>query len=724
MTRLLALLALLLPGALAAETVKVRSGEHADFSRLVFGFEGPADWTLSPADDGYRVAFSRENLQFDLSRVFYFIPRDRLEAVSPRGNGVDLTLACDCAVEVFAVSPTQVAVDIRDGPPRDVDPAPAAAPGAGTVPPASLRAGPLARPPLPVLGSGARDLPAAPLLPQAPADMQNRLQDMQAALLEQLGRAASQGLLTPRVAPPPGPAAAVTSDRAPDTSLALPSPQEAQIRVETAVDRDLVAAQPAARTTSGQPCFPAEAYALNDWGRGLDPATLIATMRDGLLREFDKTDPAAVQDLARAYLYLGFGAEARAVLRAFGQDNPEAGHLLNLSRIVDGRAVDAGTYAGQIACDSPVALWAILALPALPQGAEIDADAVQRAFSALPLHLRRHLGPDLARRFLEAGDRENADRLRNAIQRAPGDHGGGVDLMQARIEIAQGDDAGAERRLDGIVKGDSVNAPDALALKLETRIEAARPPDPGDLDHAAALAFERRDTALGHRLRRALTLGHALRGEFVTARRWLDEIPAAAAPRLPSAYFEIVARTGTDAQFLAQLYTLMAARGGLSLFEPGLSAVVKRLSSLGFADRAEDILTAAPVSAATPLLRAEIALARGRAGDALDHVAGRDGPEAGAIRQRAESLLADSDAGLAPAEVSIADLWAREAWADMARAGTAAQKALAEDRLEPSPGATDPSARRPLAETRTTLTRSATLRAAAEQLLAAPERSE
>ncbi|MBL4559080.1 MAG: hypothetical protein JKP98_24475 [Rhodobacteraceae bacterium] len=48
------------------------------------------------------------------------------------------------------------------------------------------------------------------------------------------------------------------------------------------------------------------------------------------------------------------------------------------------------------------------------------ADLAQ-AFTALPDHLRHHLGPYLAERLLDHGDAELAGVIRRATTRAPGD---------------------------------------------------------------------------------------------------------------------------------------------------------------------------------------------------------------------------------------------------------------------------------------------------------------
>ena len=118
MIRLLVLLAVLSSPA-AAETARVASGEHADFTRLVIELPAPSDWTLGRTAMGYGFAtLAKAQPAYDLSRVWDRIPRSRLQALraDPANGALLLTLACNCHVFPFEVQPGMVAMDIRTGP--------------------------------------------------------------------------------------------------------------------------------------------------------------------------------------------------------------------------------------------------------------------------------------------------------------------------------------------------------------------------------------------------------------------------------------------------------------------------------------------------------------------------------------------------------------------------------------------------------------------------------
>lgn len=74
---LIALLVLAAPAR--AETFRLRSGEHADFSRLVMdGLPAGAGWTLGRAGAGYELRLALQGAGFDTGQVYRLIPKTRL----------------------------------------------------------------------------------------------------------------------------------------------------------------------------------------------------------------------------------------------------------------------------------------------------------------------------------------------------------------------------------------------------------------------------------------------------------------------------------------------------------------------------------------------------------------------------------------------------------------------------------------------------------------------
>lgn len=725
-----------LTGAVQAEVVRVRSGEHADFSRLVFEFGEPIGWELNPADDGYAIRLARQDVSFDLSRVFRLIPRDRIQAVTATaGTGlITLQSDCDCHADAFEISPGKLVVDIKDGPGPEPLPETASAVLPVNGHPSAAATEVLTRPPLTLIGgfldtNPAETTPASsPLsehqLPQAASGASAA--ELQKMLLQELGRAAAQGLVEADVAPPPVPAPIAP---APDRTQPHPPPEPPGppglpgIRIETSVDRAGGDAARPPSTERGDACLPRRVLDIATWGDDRPAAAQIGEARSALVGEFDAVGADELRHLIRSYLYFGFGAEAKAVAGSFPVALDEGPVLRAIAEIMDdGAASDPALFAGQLGCDSQVALWAALSVPKLSRGEQVDRDAIVSAFSALPLHLRRHLGPGLARRFIDAGDRETATRLHNAITRAAGDHGAGAALTEARLDIASGELDTAAPALRRIVAEDGALSPEALIDLLEAQIAAEEVPLKADLATAQALAYERRGGETGRRLMRAFIRGSALSGDFDAAFEALDRMPLPADPDLRDDTMRRLVDAGSDLAFLSWVF-VDADRRDLS----GRTALAAadRLTALGFPDQADSVLPPLHARDAPELrqVRARIALARGDWVAALELLDGLPGVAADALRGTALQGLgrlteAQQHFQAADDEAALDQVtWQTGDWAEVAERGRAAQKAWARLRLQRPEGPAAPTAEPSLGHARALLKQSTDARRIVAALL-------
>ncbi|MDZ4135944.1 MAG: hypothetical protein U1D06_10195, partial [Paracoccaceae bacterium] len=206
---------------------------------------------------------------------------------------------------------------------------------------------------------------------------------------------------------------------------------------------DTQRAAPDRLTREGMDCLPDNRLDIASWGIEGEVANQIGPVRNGLVGEFDLPDAAVVKNAVTYYLYLGFGAEARQLLRTMDVATPDHAIWQTMAHVLDGDDITGSAFAEMEVCDTAAALWSVLSAPGHTTGTNPRIDAVLRSFSGLPLHLRRHLGSMLAARFLARDDTETARAIRDAILRAPGDHGPSVRLMAAEIDLAQGGDGAA-----------------------------------------------------------------------------------------------------------------------------------------------------------------------------------------------------------------------------------------------------------------------------------------
>ena len=568
---LIFLLLLGLPAISKAQAVRVISGDHPTFTRLVLTLDRAPDWQLGRSADGYALRLVGDQPRYDLSSVFRRITRDRLSAIwaDPSDGQLRLRVACACHALPFELRPGVIVIDIRDGP---------APPGSsfeagldGTVFPALSKAPqPRPRPRLatgPVPFDWTARLAAEPSgtglpMPELTAPSRAALKD---ELLVGLSRGMAEGLIDP-VDQPPSPGATIPPQRFPNSgNLRLGDPLET--RTGLSQQQQLAA--------GGQSCPEDARLDLAAWGNERTPSALLADSISGLVGEFDRPDPSGVLRAVRHHLHLGFGAEARALLQAFPIDGPDTNLLASLGRLVDGSADPTGPFKGMEGCDTAAALWAVLADPTLnPKRAR--ASAVLRGFSALPAPLRRHLGPNLAERFLVAGETATAAALQDSFLRIPGPPDPRTSVTEARIASALGAGPQAAQLLDAASRDPGPAQPDALVALVDLHLAEGRQLDPRVETALAAFIPEFAGTESESALRRAHILALAMTGQFDTA--------FAALPTTPEATADLWQLLSTAPDEAVLLHAIGADPVGL---RPKVrAAIAQRLIDLGFPEPA------------------------------------------------------------------------------------------------------------------------------------------
>lgn len=718
---------LLLAAPLFAAPVTVTSGEHDGFTRLVFDFGHPVDWQAGRSPDGYELRLAGETPAYDLRQAFALIGRSRLAAlwVDPASGGLHVGLACACHAQPFEFRPGIVVIDLKDGPPPAGSAFEQALDGSVAAP---LAARPIPRPrPRPADAMATYDWKAVALGDRLPAPAQappdaaplNRpsvlppdptLAPLRETLLYQMARGAAQGVVEMANPSAHGPPLA-------ESGAAL-----AQIRIGEAP----AALSPTSTTNGdltarGEACSPAAALNLAAWGDESRP--LLGQMADataGLTGEFDLPDPEALSRAIRFQLFLGFGAEARQLMAAFPDSAAERPLWTALSYLVEGEADPGNHFVAMAACDGPAALWAMLSPTENATTGMVNARAVRLAFMALPLHLRRHLGPQLAERFLARGDADTARALHSALTRAPGEAGDKATLLDAALDLNHGDLAEAEEKIGTVLADPGPDQTAALIALTEARVVQGLPLAP---DIAAELAAHAAEAGGGTgRLAKAVLLAKAASGDFTGA---FAELPAT--PEVAAELWALTAALAPDGDFLAQA---VLQSDGLPPRIPAetVLAVARRLLGLGLAEPANHWL--ASVKDVDPILRARIALGRHDGREALVALAGLNGAEAEALTLQALELVGQEDRRALlltdqkqPDAASLALARAGN-WPQLALAGAEPWKSLAAELAvsAPPPAVTTDTAAQspgPLARGHQLTTAAEATRAAVEGLLAA-----
>jgi len=700
MLRIVALMFFLLSLPAGAETIIVRSGDHAGFSRLVFPFSNPVNWKLGRVGKGYELRFHKTEMTFELDKVFQKISHERIRSLGfRRGNSytaITIELNCECHADAFEFRPGLLVVDIKDGPPEkstafeqafsgdetvflDAPHAPAPetqmnefeipqdASSSGEI--SQQRMDPAKLPLTPSYEKAAKPF-SLPLLvkpeqrtPEVlfPVSKPQEIREMGKDFLSAIAKAASDGLLTPNVRVPyPEPAdkenypvdtkPSMGNGKVDEPSDEMPK-RGLPIRVRSSIDD----AAPAGNdrqfqlNADGAACLPESVFDLPAWGNPSAPYETVVLARANLVGEFDQVMPEDITTLMRAYLYAGFGAEVKNIYSAFDKEPENPAILMAMAEIMDdGWAFERSVLTKQINCQTPGALWAALSLPEFPRGLEMNRHAIQQAFTALPAHIRRQLGPSLVNRFLDAGDEEMAHVLKSTILRVADPEDSRIVLMEANFPQDGNAMRRTEQKLEDIIRTDQVMSAKALRKLLETRLEHGEEISDRLLQISVATAYEREGTEMGKALLGLNAQALASRGKFSSAlREWqrysqLSNTSDKEASELLERLLDFATKTESNREFLtfvfgAKKYLLRVEAAGQA-FE----AAAERLIDLGFPELGNTFLEKMKVDERQQyMLKARAAMAMGQPELAMDLLKDMRNKDALLLKAKAAEALSN-----------------------------------------------------------------------------------
>lgn len=618
--KLLVAALLLLATPVTAETVVIKTGEHGPFTRIVLPFSAPAEWRLGRTSTGYELEPGRPELRYDLSHAFDLIGRDRLRSLwpDPDSGRLQIGLNCDCHIKAAELRGAILVLDIHDG----------AAP-AGSAYETALDGGvsspaPLIMPPRPrsrpvTAATEGYDWIAAAQSANTGADVEGSLAtvarspgflDFRAALIEQLGRAATEGQvsLQPHIVDQ----LALRADH--------PDGEQAPIMAHQGEAPSL--------SVGGTNCLTPERVDLSSWGAEGEVYPALIVARGSILHEFDAVDEKALINTVRLHLYYGMGAEARALLAAFDSEQRVDPVLKELSYLVEGESPPAGLLAGQETCDGPVALWALLAASGKPSSA-VAAKSVAQSFLNLPAAMRAETARSLVAKLKASGHGAEAAVIAATLSRSGPEAAPVIPLVEADQALHHDKPQEAEVALR------DENLPDldsqGMILRAETafRLQKALPPE--DLASLEAALFAEGGEGP---LLRAVALARGLDGAFDSA----FELAAADAATQRDLWVLLAAIGGDDA-----LLTHSATLGPdevAQIPQPTRARVASRLSDLGLPDLSlpwvEDIHE-------ENMLNARIAMNRRDGRGAISNLAGEVEAEANALRIEAFTAIGAYD---------------------------------------------------------------------------------
>ncbi len=542
---ILAGLLLLLPASVSAR-MRVQSGEHAAYSRLVFPLGPGMKWRLKWLGDRYELRFAPRPGRINLSDVFRFIPRTRLKDIVARPDlpGVILVPAPRYHARAVEIPPGYLVVDFRAGPAHVGERGTLVTPGRARAvmmgPPwsaqrkvAAGKGSPDFRQPLPTTKTqtdpgqkdpyprsrrieasstrGGKSKEAGIFMPDI------RLMTARAHLLAQLRNAQSEGIILPGLdkarglIPPEGTAPARGGDPGTDS----PGPDNGRDARRNLSIRSVFESSAAKGSAPDiarlRQCPGDDKFRLPpDPDQGRKPVDLGA-WRTGVVKDIDQVDAGKLENMARFLISRRMGMEAETLLSSYSGTLADASLLADMAKVVEtGTGTPNGPLTRYLRCPGKAGIWAIFSRPDLTSTSYTDGNTLLDDFAALPGGLRHILGPGLIARLRKAGALQLASGIAMLTRRAPGPETVEYALEKARLDLSMGRVQQARTALVAIARGRSSHAPEAMALFLESGLKEGVAAAPGVLDDAAYQAFSLRFSPLGVRLRKAEILQRAL----------------------------------------------------------------------------------------------------------------------------------------------------------------------------------------------------------------------
>lgn len=643
----------------SADPIIVRSGDHDGFTRLVMPLPENVQWQVIETRGLKTIVLSGHDSGFDTRRVFDIIPQDQLTEVRAYPSRLELELTCDCDLSTFVERNGFLVVDIIDGPPLpplEVQQAPqftSAQPGS------RFNYGDLLWSDFPSAENQLADTTVEATVSEKsegidPTVEERLVQQTRERLLFGIGNAASRGILD-----------LVTSD------LQIFEPGDSILTQQEIFDSSEKGVTEISRTdgniritnsrdipkqgkdkdsmTSGALCADPNTVDVSSWGTNEPFAMQVSNLREKLFSEIDSLDDLRAKELAQLYLYFGFGAEAKQILRmsdTLVRSNPA---LMDLADIMEYGFARNPRFVHRFSdCNSDLALWSILAAKTLPVHQLLDTNAALLSLAKLPKHLQAFLAPALSARFSEIGELEAALVALRNVQLGEADQRSQTEVAQAKIEAKVGNVESAHKLLSNIAKGNFAETPEALIAYVDNHLSEKKSV-PADIALLVeTYAFQMRSSTLAKELARAHVIASSYSDQFSKAFDSIKDEVIVSDPvlraELTSYTFSALAANADDIVFLEAFYEHFP-ESSRELMPATVFETSQRLLHLGFTADALAVLSTVPEGSKTAsmrLLQAEVLLELGEAKNSIAVLDGIEGSKADYLRASAMLRLGEN----------------------------------------------------------------------------------
>ncbi len=525
------------PQLLWAQTaVPIQSGEHENFTRLVLTIDPDSNWEMRESRGKVILDFPDMVLDFGTSAIFDRIPTTRILAVKgvsgQDGSFLEIEIPCDCPARVFAFGAGHLVIDVQDGGPlaEIVEIVDLAEPPAAYEywQPEILVQAPLTstsnffNPPEIVIHETpsldaemtedievqAAEMMASDLLGGAVPQMESepnpemlaRIAEAQEQLLQQLTRAADQGLVDfvpPIVEIPEQEMVEEIVEATVEENLPLDPALLNQLSARTAYDDAAEADLVAIINEFAKPqCLYNSDFSMQDWQNDTGFSAQIAILRAEIYGEFDRINEDAILGLAKLYIVNGLGAEATAILAEIPEQPEQTAVLFDLAEIVDGGFWQInGPVAKGENCGGDHEMWFLAGSSGRQE--ILETAPVIEAFSRYPIGIRLLIGPRIANVMLDSGEFDAAHQILEIVRRAAPPVTVPMQMATANVLDAGHDDAAANLLYSAVAMSQETDANQATFALARAALDQDEGITHSLLTDLETIVFSQRDTEIG-----------------------------------------------------------------------------------------------------------------------------------------------------------------------------------------------------------------------------------
>lgn len=473
-----ALIALTAGAAHAAGAVAIAAGEHGGYSRIVI--PGGANAAIRHDGRNIDVRLAGDGQLFDLAEINERHKAHRVERASrisdADGEFIRLQLNCECKATSRLLADGRLIIDIT--PPPATEPTnPTPQKTVSAAPPPRSASQPAAPAAAPADGAPTNLSPAAQVNDLSVDEARERMREL-------LQLAAEEGFVTMRGSKrvPAKLASSESASDDPSERVIHEAPRAAEGESE----------KPARVATYS--CLPDADLAINPEGVEKDPLGVIVALREEFENAYPEDRGPVMDEFVRAYLAIGFGEEALALL----SDHDASQTLLaDMARVIaDSSLAENGPLLGPEGCAGAHALWQAAA--GEPQDAVVAWRRSGQTIHSYPDRLRTLLATRIAKKLIDAGDWSSVKALYRIAEPGAAYAPADVQYIAARLLDHDGRSQEAEEILLDVAAGDSEVSKNAL-LALAEHYAAGDDAHEGFVDDIGALAKIERGSEAGEK---------------------------------------------------------------------------------------------------------------------------------------------------------------------------------------------------------------------------------